>query len=1236
MKKLSLVLLGACCFYTSIQAENLLRNADFQKLNKKFPAFWAFGKYSGAEAKAAIDNQIFHTSNTSVRIVKTNDKGWTQLVQSVNFKALSQPREVKVSAWIYSEKTKLGGLVVMADSTKRRNIIWKNLKHFSGTFGWKQIEGKAIIPAGTKRLSISVRLSRKGIIWVDDCIMEFTGKDEKLSGNLLKNPELKGRIQQLTQLPEGWRKKFVAGYENVSNIKVKSSVLEITWKSGGAKFGAEAFSTNILPPGNYIFSASCRTTGNSQAQLSVGNYNSKPKRSESWQNIHTVFKLKSGEKINPVCWNLGQGKVQYKNFSLTKTKLKVVDSFPIQTVVMPVSITKIWKGVNEFNTFTDTPVPLSFEFKGDKSKFKKAALVLELPVELSIAEAFNMHTGLTQVEKAQITPLERDGRKFNRYTFVNPRVFGIIRKNFAWERKLAMAIVPTKAQLAGKVFPVYWHLEADGRRSDEKKFNLRLLHPMKKTKMPKSFPNYSWRLLDMNFASPQLLKKVADGIEKSGMNYRKRSSAKRYRAIDNVLKKSGWKFYATTPDYYHPRFCGLNESALKNKIAMSQNPDGSNYKHRICPFYFNNNQEFKQHLYSFLLKKYKSYGTKNGDVIIFDVEPWEPMEWCFCKSCRNDFARKNNLKAVPSPLEIKSKYASQWSSFRNAQTAEATKLLAAFFRKNYPASKVFDYDYVVDFSKPGYRNYYKAVAKDPQLNEKYIDGHFASYYHYTDKRAFDLININIKNLKKDYYVVAALDKLGYLNSNEILSPQRMRMLLLAAAVNGAKGFSIYPGEHFDGLYLQMFNRTMPLVAELEKTFQKGKDIRSKVNITPEPYLIREIKIGNKIKKIARPNWKDYFVSRAYKLNNRIILSIFNYNPDRVMFSTASLKVSAGKYTIVNLQSGKRLIPKKNSNYWTQKTLSSFITKTNPMNTTFISIRAYRPSDESIPVITAASLQVEFERQKAETTDKEEFKTVSSGNLKIEIDDIDNNGEIEIVLSSKSQKVWIDPLLSGAVVRWKYKNVKLIGWNTGIAQKSRIICVDRFWLPKSWRGSVSEKYKLKQAVIVNNKAVLKLSKTLADKGLIISKTYKLASGSSGLEVEYSIKNIGKHPSTFSFWIHNYPIFGNSSSTPSTAIYLNSKSGNKKIFNKHFSRFYPFSSEENPGFSSKELSDTLTSGKVTVSNSQNNTGINIELSPKQVAGIYIWSSTNPTLEWIFKATTLTPGSSWKGNSSFTPFE
>lgn len=462
------------------------------------------------------------------------------------------------------------------------------------------------------------------------------------------------------------------------------------------------------------------------------------------------------------------------------------------------------------------------------------------------------------------------------------------------------------------------------------------------------------------------------------------------------------------------------------------------------------------------------------------------------------------------------------------------------------------------------------------------------------------------------------------------------MLLLAAAVNGAKGFSIYPGEHFDGLYLQMFNRTMPLVAELEKTFQKGKDIRSKVNITPEPYLIREIKIGNKIKKIARPNWKDYFVSRAYKLNNRIILSIFNYNPDRVMFSTASLKVSAGKYTIVNLQSGKRLIPKKNSNYWTQKTLSSFITKTNPMNTTFISIRAYRPSDESIPVITAASLQVEFERQKAETTDKEEFKTVSSGNLKIEIDDIDNNGEIEIVLSSKSQKVWIDPLLSGAVVRWKYKNVKLIGWNTGIAQKSRIICVDRFWLPKSWRGSVSEKYKLKQAVIVNNKAVLKLSKTLADKGLIISKTYKLASGSSGLEVEYSIKNIGKHPSTFSFWIHNYPIFGNSSSTPSTAIYLNSKSGNKKIFNKHFSRFYPFSSEENPGFSSKELSDTLTSGKVTVSNSQNNTGINIELSPKQVAGIYIWSSTNPTLEWIFKATTLTPGSSWKGNSSFTPFE
>lgn len=1231
MSKILLSIVGVLCLFANIYGQNLLKNHDFSKLKKQLPAFWAFGKYSGAQAEIKLDNQIFHTSKPSLRILKSDDKGWVQLVQTVRLKALSQPRKIKVSAWIYSEKTKLGSLVIMGDSAKKRNIIWKNLKIFSGTFEWKKIEGTAIIPVGTIRLSISIRLNKKGLIWVNDCNVEFSNKHD----SLLKNPELKGKINPLTRMPAGWQKKYVDGYENVSDIKVNGSVLQIIWKSGGAKFGAETFPVSLLKPGNYIFSAKCKILGNSSAQLSAGNYHSKQVKSDSWQAISVVFKVKAGESINPICWNLGQGNVQYQNFSLTKTTTKVVDSFPIQAFALPVQITKIWKGKNEFNTFADTPVPLSFEFKGDKSKFKKAALVIELPVELRIAEAYNMHTALTQVEKPQITPIERNGRKFNRYTFTNPRVFRIIQKAFAWERKLAMAIVPAKPELTEKVFPVYWYLTADRKKSEEHNFKLRLLPPMVKAKMPKSFPNYSWSLLDINFDSPALFKKVAEGIEKSGMNYRKRSSAHRYKKIDNILAARGWKFYVTNPDYYHPKFCGLNKSTLKDKIAMSKNPKGSTYAHKICPSYFNTSQEFRKHIYSFLQKKYSSYGIKNGDVIIFDIEPWQPMEWCFCESCRKDFAKKNNLKTIPAAQEIKNKHSGQWSAFRNAQTAETTKIIADFFRKNYPKSKIFDYDYVVDFSKPDYRNYYKAVAKDPKLNEKYIDGHFASYYHYTDKRAFDLIDINIKNLKKDYYVVAGLDRLGYLNSNEILSPRRMRMLLLASAVNGAKGFSIYSGEHFDGLYLQMFNRTMPLIAKMENTFQQGKRIDAQINITPLPYHIRKIKIGSKVKKIIRPNWKDYFASRAHKFNNNIIISLFNYNPTKKMFSTISLKVPTAKYTIINISSGKRLIPGNKTEYWTQKTLAGLIVKTDPMNTTFLNIRAYKTGDLSIPAITAAYLRAEFNRLKSQNTCTDEFKPVSSGDLKIEIDDIDDNGATEIVLSSKSQKIWIDPSLSGAVVRWKYKGSKLLGWNTDIPQKSRILCADRFWLPKAWRGPVSGKYTIKQASIIKNTAILELSKVLSSKGLVISKLYRLAANSSVLKVEYSIKNIGTSSSKFSFWVHNYPIFENSSNTPSTAIRLNLKSGTEKIFNQHISKFYPFSSKDNPGFSAKSLGGILTSNKISVINSINKTGISIQLSQEQVAGVYIWSSTNPTLEWIFKPAIIAPGGMWKGSFSFAPF-
>jgi hypothetical protein len=901
---------------------------------------------------------------------------------------------------------------------------------------------------------------------------------------------------------------------------------------------------------------------------------------------------------------------------------------------MPVEITSIWKGKKEFYTFPETPVPLSFEFKGDKSKFKNAALVIELPVDLKITEAYNMHTGLTQVESPQTTPIKRNKRLFKRYTFTNPRVFRIIQKNSAWERKLALAIEPASLKLKEKTFPAYWYLTADNKKSAEHNFTLHMLPDMKSQPMPENFPIYSWSLLDVNFADKELLKRVASGIEKSGMNYRKRGSSTRYKKIDKALADRGWTFYVTNPDYYYLRFSNIKKSPIENKVKFSHNYKGDALKHKLCPTYFNTNQEFRKHFYKFLHNKYTEYGLQNGDPIIYDQEPWEPMEWCFCDECRKAFARQNKLKEVPSAEEIRKNYTDQWSKFRCAQTAETLKIMSEFFRRHYPKSKIYDYDYVVDFRNPGYRSFYKAVAKDPQLNEKHFDGHFASYYHFTDKNASELIDVNIKNLKKDYFVVAALDRLGYLNSNEVLSPARMRMLLLASAASGAKGFSVYPGEHFDGLYLQMLNKTMPLVAKLENYFQKGKRIDQQIKATPLPFVTRKIKIGNKTKIIVRPNWKDYFCYRTHEKSGNIVLSLFNYNQERPLFTEISLKLSAARYTILDMATGKRLVPSRKNQYWKANQLSSIIAKTSPMNATFLLVRKYIQKDNSIPSFTADSLKNEFARLKAQSADSNIFKPKVSGNMKIEADDIDNNGQLEIVLSSKSQKIWIDPAFSAGIVRWENEGKKLFGWNTGIPQDSRILCTERFWLPKKWRGAISPSdFKLKSSKIVDNTAVLEFEKVLRNKQLVLTKTYSLSDKSNALSVEYRLRNTGSSPCTFSLWTHSYPTFGAQTDIASTAITVDLQSGLKKIFNQHISKFYPFAPVENIGFSVQDTGSILKSNKVCATDVTNKNTITVSLSHQQISGVYIWCSTNPTLEWIYRPATVSPGKEWKSNFSLT---
>lgn len=771
--------------------------------------------------------------------------------------------------------------------------------------------------------------------------------EPQAGANLLANPGLAGKINPLTSLPSGWEKATAPGYETVYNVKVIAdtpNILSLNWESGGAKCGVSPLTGEKLTAGKYIFRGQCRTVKDSRAVLGVDNAVSTAVSGSTWQPVSVVFNADNKSGNNLFCWNIGQGSVEFKNLEVCATAQQSEKKFPLEALVMPVENTVVWSGKPQVNSFEDAPVPVTFEFKRD-APFKQGRLVVELPEALQITSAYNYHPSLAHQEIPAVSTISRQGTGWRQYTFANPHIFNILQDKYAWGRKLVMAIEPA-APVTQKSFTVFWHLEADGQAAPEQAFTFNLLPPLKKHAMPKKFPVFCWSMHDFCFADAGVTERMAGNFERAGINTRPRilMDSKEYRNIDKLVTARGWKLFVPNSDYADIKFCGLQKSPVLAKAKFVQYDTGKISSSQLCPAWFNTDPDFRKYLTGFLQDRYRKSGVTNGDIIIYDIEPWQPMTWCFCADCRSDFARRNKLSVTPSVTEILDKYAEKWSVFRCQQTAETTKLHTEIFKNLYPASPVFDYDYAIDFSKPDFKDYFRKVAKDSQLNEQYFDGHISSYYHYLDQQAFDLIDINVKNLKKDYYVICAIDKLGYLSKQKALSPDRLRMLLLASAINGAAGFAIFPGEHIDGSYLTMFNGTMHDIAEIEAILSSGRRIEKDITVKP---FISAASLKHDAGRQAPGD--DFFRFRASRLNDQTLISLFNYDPvNALSVNIDSGENNDGEYTVMDISSGLRILP-VTGQAWNSSGLKKLAAVIKPMSATLLLIRKYQPADSTLPV-----------------------------------------------------------------------------------------------------------------------------------------------------------------------------------------------------------------------------------------------------------------------------------------------
>jgi hypothetical protein len=1242
---LSLLFLLAIQAVNVVAADNLLKNPQFSEQNivkgEQLPKQWrwgTWGKDSKENVTFASDGKFFHSPKYAVKIKQTAGTNYCHFTQKVKVTPSPRERRLNVAAWVFADKVKFGSIVIIADTAQQKAALWKRVVRFNGSFDWKKFEEQLTITPNINAITLSIRLKGTGMIWIDDCEMSFAGKQSSkitdnalLTGNLLKNPALTGEFDSETGLPSGWALKPAEGYENDSKVSVTGTpaILRINWLSGGAKFGVTPQAKIALPAGNYSLQALAKTSTTSQAMLSVGNYKSLEITAKKWQPIAVDFKVESGKQSDLIYWNLGDGMTEYKNFSLAKLNGTLSSSFPITALAMPVEINRLITGREEFNSFVDNPVPLAFVFKGKGHKSKINKLVVEIPLALEITETFNSHPNLNQIEQPEISEITRNGKPYLRYSYTNPRVFSILKPNFGWERKLVMAIEPAKPGLVGKSFPIYWYITSDQRKGEEHLLTMNILPPLAKHKMPDNFPILCWGIYDSNFTTAEVLNKVATNFERAGIRYRRRIGG--LEKQDEFYRKRGWKFFMAMIDYYKKRYYGKD---FPIKIPLSVTTKGGSHEDFMCPTFFNNDKKFRTAFYRELDKLCLKNGLKDGEMICYDLEPWRPMEWCVCDACRKNFAKQYKLNSVPTVKQLQSKHVDQWRDFRCLQTAKTLKVHTEYFRKKFPNSPILDYDYIVKYNTPGYRNYFKSVAKDPLLNEQYFDAHIASYYHIVGPESFDMLKCNIAKLKKSYYVITAIDRLGYLSKKKILSPDQMRLLLLASAVNGAEGFSIFPGMHLDGLMLKMFNQSLPLIGELGKFFKKGSGIDAELQVNPLPYVSKELKFDNKVRTINRPNWNEFFRYRAQRQQQQTLLSLFNYNRKKTLFVELGIKLDKGKYTIINVESKQRLVP-DNSQSWSDAELAEFTAKVAPENVTFLLIRSYKAGDNKIPAITQQVIKQEFVRIKNSANSKlTVFKTRQSGQLSISADDVNGDGEIEVVLSSPINKIWLSPKYSGSVIRWQYNGARLFGYNIAIPQKDRLLCEDRFWLPKSIRGPLDKNYKLISTEITNGQAIVKMQVTLPRQQLSIIKTFTVSTDNKPLTINYQITNIGKSNREFSFWVKCNPMFGDNPAKLSTVLELPLQDGLYRVDKGDGHQIFHVNPKPADKFFKKHFTGTLKTGEATAINLKNSSSITAKFNFTQLEAIYAWCKTNPTMEWFYRNTPVAPGKTWTTKVTLEP--
>ena len=431
----------------------------------------------------------------------------------------------------------------------------------------------------------------------------------------------------------------------------------------------------------------------------------------------------------------------------------------------------------------------------------------------------------------------------------------------------------------------------------------------------------------------------------------------------------------------------------------------------------------------------------HGDAVLWDFEP-SPAHIELDEWTASEFAKKLNLDKPALLTEdlIREKYLPRWIEFRQQQCAQAVRHWADFCRSFRPDIRTILTEGRANvFDPPGqidYRNVGSSVTYCDPMN-------------FTGIRALFNLKQWMKHAPNATFTgcqnVAAGSK-----HNVFISAQTIMLQILGSVLVGGKGTSIYPGPAMDGENFVLFNRVMGFIGRNQQALFRGKAQPPELIVLPLPKEDLEVKLGDgpTLRNIY-PDWDRESIHRSFfnPVKREYLAVVGNWNGSEPCIFKLKMSTGRGRWRV--LDDENREVHQLDG----KGTLSSAdLSEGIYLKVPAYDYRGFRiaPAENVSPKVIADYRSVELSELRKEAmsyTRKSRFDAQAPAADKVQLgfDDFDSNNQLEYVVQSPKQKLWISQ--QGTILKWQAAGKRLQTAGQGLLR-------DMIWLPQTERSNAS--------------------------------------------------------------------------------------------------------------------------------------------------------------------------------------